>query len=99
MSVDIYKIIKRPIITEKTTKLKQQQNTYVFEVDINATKSMIKQAVEKLFNVEVEDVRTMIMKGKLRRYGRFEGYRPDWKKAYVKIKKGQSIKQIDELSA
>jgi len=99
MSIDIYKIIKRPIITEKTTRLKQQNNMYVFEVDINATKSMIKEAVEKLFNVDVEEVRTMIMKGKLRRYGRFEGYKSDWKKAIVKIKKGQSIKQIDELSA
>jgi large subunit ribosomal protein L23 len=99
MSIDIYKIIKRPIITEKTTKLKQQQNSYVFEVDINATKSQVKEAIEKLFNVDVEDVRTIIIKGKLRRYGRYEGYKPDWKKAIVKIKQGQNIKQIDELSA
>jgi large subunit ribosomal protein L23 len=97
MSVtDIYKIIKRPIITEKTTNLKKQ-NKYVFEVDINATKSQIKQAVEKLFNVNVVDVRTMIMKGKLRRYGRYEGYKPDWKKAIVTLKSGQIIKQIEEL--
>ncbi len=93
---DIYKIIKRPIITEKTTNLKKQ-NKYVFEVDINATKSQIKQAVEKLFNVDVVDVRTMIMKGKLRRYGRYEGYKPDWKKALVTLKSGQIIKQIEEL--
>jgi large subunit ribosomal protein L23 len=99
MSIDIYKIIKRPIITEKTTKLKQQQNSYIFEVDINATKSQVKEAIEKLFNVDVEDVRTIIIKGKLRRYGRYEGYNPDWKKAIVKIKQGQNIKQIDELSA
>jgi len=97
MSVtDIYKIIKRPIITEKTTNLKKQ-NKYVFEVDINATKSQIKQAVEKLFNVDVVEVRTMIMKGKLRRYGRYEGYKPDWKKAIVTLKSGQIIKQIEEL--
>jgi len=93
---DIYKIIKRPIITEKTTNLKKQ-NKYVFEVDINATKSQIKQAVEKLFNVDVVEVRTMIMKGKLRRYGRYEGYKPDWKKAIVTLKSGQIIKQIEEL--
>ncbi len=99
MSIDIYKIIKRPIITEKTTKLKQQQNSYIFEVDINATKSQVKEAIEKLFNVDVEDVRTIIIKGKLRRYGRYEGYKPDWKKAIVKIKQRQNIKQIDELSA
>jgi large subunit ribosomal protein L23 len=97
MSVtDIYKIIKRPIITEKTTNLKKQ-NKYVFEVNINATKSQIKQAVEKLFNVDVVDVRTMIMKGKLRRYGRYEGYKPDWKKAIVTLKSGQIIKQVEEL--
>lgn len=96
MSVDIYSVIKRPIITEKTTRLKQY-GIYVFEVDINATKPMIKQAVEKLFNVDVVDVKTMVMKGKLRRYGRYEGYQPDWKKAMVKLKKGQTIKQIDEL--
>jgi len=66
-------------------------------VDINATKSQIKQAVEKLFNVDVVDVRTMIMKGKLRRYGRYEGYKPDWKKALVTLKSGQIIKQIEEL--
>jgi large subunit ribosomal protein L23 len=93
---EIYKIIKRPIITEKTTNLKKQ-NRYVFEVDINATKPQIKQAVEKLFNVDIVEVRTMIMKGKLRRYGRYEGYRPDWKKAIVKLKPGQTIKQIEEL--
>lgn len=96
MSIDIYKIIKRPIITEKTTKLKQN-GIYVFEVDINSTKNMIKEAIEKLFNVDVLSVKTTIIKGKLRRYGRYEGYRPDWKKAYVKIKQGQQIKQVDEL--
>lgn len=96
MSLDIYSVIKRPIVTEKTTRLKQH-GIYVFEVDINATKPLIKEAVEKLFNVDVIDVKTMIMKGKLRRYGRYEGYRSDWKKALVKLKKGQTIKQIDEL--
>lgn len=96
MSIDIYKIIKRPIITERTTKLKQN-GVYVFEVDINSTKNMIKEAVEKIFNVDVLSVRTTIIKGKLRRYGRYEGYRPDWKKAFVKIKQGQQIKQVDEL--
>ncbi len=96
MSVDIYKIIKRPIITEKTTRLKEE-NKYVFEVDIKATKNDIKQAVEKLFNVDVEDVHTCIIKGKLRRYGRYEGYKSDWKKAIVKLKPGQTIKLLEEL--
>lgn len=94
--MNIYQVIKRPIITEKTTKLKQQ-GIYVFEVKKDATKGMIKEAVEKLYNVDVESVRTCIMKGKLRRYGRYEGYTSDWKKAYVKLKPGQTIKQIDEL--
>ncbi len=96
MSIDIYNVIKAPIITEKTTKLKQQ-NMYVFKVDINATKGMIKQAVEKLFNVDVVSVRTMIVKGKLRRFGQYKSYTPNWKKAIVKIKPGQVIKQIEEL--
>lgn len=94
--IQLYKVIKRPIITEKTTNLKKH-NKYVFEVDINANKSQIKQAVEKLFNVDVEEVRTIIIKGKLRRYGKYEGYRPDWKKAIVRLKSGQTIKQIEEL--
>ncbi|MEN3013294.1 MAG: 50S ribosomal protein L23 [Endomicrobiia bacterium] len=96
MSINIYQILKRPIITEKTTKLRQN-GIYVFEVDINASKSAIKEAVEKIFNVDVLKVRTIKMKGKLRRFGRYEGYKPDWKKAIVKIKPGQSIKMVDEL--
>lgn len=96
MSVDIYQIIKRPIITEKSTKLKEE-NKYVFEVDIKSTKKEIKTAIEKMFNVDVESVHTCIMKGKLRRYGRYEGYRPDWKKAVVKLAKGQTIKLFEEL--
>lgn len=96
MSIDIYKVLKRPIITEKTTKLKQQ-NVYVFEVHKDASKSLIKEAVEKIFNVDVLKVRTITMRGKVRRFRGFEGYTGDWKKAIVKIKPGQSIKLIDEL--
>lgn len=96
MSLDIYKVLKRPIITEKTTKLKQQ-GVYVFEVHKDASKPLIKEAVEKIFNVDVLKVRTIMMRGKLRRYRGIEGYSSDWKKAIVKIKPGQSIKLIDEL--
>lgn len=96
MSVDIYKVLKRPIITEKTTKLKQQ-NVYVFEVQKDASKSLIKEAVEKIFNVDVVKVRTIMMRGKLRRFRGFEGYTKDWKKAIVKIKPGQTIKLIEEM--
>ncbi|MCX7941392.1 MAG: 50S ribosomal protein L23 [Endomicrobia bacterium] len=94
--MDIYTVIKRPIITEKTTKLREQ-SIYVFEVDRNAAKPLIKEAVEKIFNVDVVSVKTINVKGKLRRYGRYEGYRSDWKKAIVRLKSGQKIKQIDEL--
>ncbi|MCS7151980.1 MAG: 50S ribosomal protein L23 [Endomicrobia bacterium] len=94
--MDIYTVIKRPIITEKTTKLREQ-SIYVFEVDRNAAKPLIKEAVEKIFNVDVVSVKTINIKGKLRRYGRYEGYRSDWKKAIVRLKSGQKIKQIDEL--
>lgn len=96
MSIDIYKVIKRPILTEKTVRLKEE-NKYVFEVSLSATKNDIKRAIEKLFNVDVVDVHTCIMKGKLRRYGRYEGYRPDWKKAIVKLAKGQTIKLLEEM--
>ncbi len=96
LELDVYQIIKRPIITEKTTKLKEE-NKYVFEVHPKANKQMIKNAVEKLFNVKVLDVKTMNMKGKLRRLGRFEGYKPNWKKAIVKLAKGQTIKLLEEL--
>ncbi len=96
MSIDVYKIIKRPIITEKTTKLRED-NKYVFEVSLDSNKNDIKFAIEKMFNVDVESIRTNIVKGKLRRYGRYEGYRPDWKKAIVKLSKGQTIKLLEEL--
>lgn len=96
MSIDIYKVIKKPILTEKTVRLKEE-NKYVFEVSLSATKNDIKLAIEKLFNVDVIDVHTCIMKGKLRRYGRYEGYRPDWKKAIVKLAKGQTIKLLEEM--
>lgn len=86
-----YDIIKRPIITEKTTMLKEKYNQVVFEVDINANKKQIKEAVEKLFNVKVKKVRTMIVRGKKRRLGFFEGKRPNWKKAIVTLAPGSKI--------
>jgi large subunit ribosomal protein L23 len=95
--VSIYhKIIKAPIITEKNTMLRAQ-NKYVFEVDNRANKDEIKEAVQKLFDVKVEAVNTVVVKGKLKRMGRFSGLRPDRKKAIVKIAEGQSIERFGEV--
>ncbi|MGA3051396.1 MAG: 50S ribosomal protein L23 [Chitinispirillaceae bacterium] len=90
-------IIRYPSITEKNTMLRTAQNKYVFEVATKATKPQIKKAVEKLFKVKVESVNTLVVKGKKKRTGRFAGYRSDWKKAIVKIEKGQTIAKFGEV--
>lgn len=77
-------IIKRPIITERSTEM-MEENKYVFEVDVRANKTEIKQAIEKIFGVKVEKVNTQNYKGKPKRFGRFAGYRPRRKKAIVKL--------------
>ena len=92
-----HNLIRYPSITEKNTTLRESQNKYVFEVTKNASKPEIKEAVEKLFSVNVETVNTMLVKGKKKRMGRNVGYRPDWKKAIVKIKAGQSIARFGEV--
>ena len=88
--MDARDIIKRPIITEKSTDL-MAENKYTFEVDMRATKPQIKAAVEEIFGVKVEKVNTTRVRGKLRRMGRHEGYTSDWKKAVVTLKPGHSI--------
>lgn len=92
MSKTVFQVIRRPIITEKGLGVKETQRTLVFEVAVGATKTEIAQAVERIFNkdpkkreVKVAQVRTANFFGKLRRRGRSEGYRSDWKKAYVKL--------------
>ncbi len=92
-----HNLIRYPSITEKNTILRENQNKYVFEVVKGATKPEIKEAVETLFNVNVETVNTILVKGKKKRMGRNVGYRPDWKKAIVKIKAGQSIARFGEV--
>ncbi len=87
----LYTVIRRPLITEKGMGVKETQNTLVFEVDQKATKTEVKQAVEALFKVKVSAVRTSIVEGKERRRGRYAGYRPDWKKAYVRLKEGEKM--------
>ena len=85
----LYNIIKRPVITEKTTQ--SPEGTYVFEVDLNANKHVIREAVEKLFGVKVESVNTTILAGKRKRFGRTVGKRSNRKKAIVKLADGQAI--------
>jgi len=94
---DPRKIIRMPLISEKSTNLRLDQNKYVFEVDRKANKLQIKEAVEELFGVKVEDVTTMMMHGRPKRLGRFEGRRPDWKKAMVKLKKGETIELFEAV--
>ena len=92
----LYTTIRRPLITEKGMGVKETQNTLVFEVASNATKTEVKQAVESLFKVKLSDVRTATVAGKERRRGKFSGYRPDWKKAYVKLKERQKMPEYVE---
>ena len=91
MIKDPYKIILRPVITEKSTWLKEQNREVCFEVDPRANKIEIKEAVEALFKVKVDRVRVISKKGKKRRVGRSEGKKKDWKKAYLKIKEGEKM--------
>lgn len=86
-----YEIIRRPVITEKGQQIKELQRTLVFEVAVDANKREIKQAVETVFGVKVDRVRTVILPGKFRRRGAHGGYRRDWKKAYVRLKPGEKM--------
>ncbi|MGA2507048.1 MAG: 50S ribosomal protein L23 [Chitinispirillaceae bacterium] len=92
-----HSIIRYPSITEKNTTLRTTQNKFVFEVAPEATKPQIKKAVEKLFSVTVLSVNTIVVKGKQKRQGKSAGYRPNWKKAIVKIQTGQTIAKFGEV--
>jgi large subunit ribosomal protein L23 len=94
--MDIRNIIKRSVVTEKAALLKEMNNKYTFIVDKNANKFQIKQAVEFLFNVKVESVHTSNYLGKRKRVGIYSGYKSDWKKAVIKLGKGQEIQMVDE---
>lgn len=91
MQRHIRDVLIRPLVTEKSTRLMSETNAYTFQVALDATKTEIRQAVERIFNVRVVDVRTMRVRGKQRRLGRFQGRRPDWKKAIVKLAPGHRI--------
>jgi len=89
-------VLKLPVITEKSTHVKENYRTVAFKVLRDANKIEIKDAVEKIFKVKVESVRTATFHGKKRRQGRYTGRRPDWKKAYVTLKPGEKMIEFSE---
>ena len=92
----VYDVIKRPVITEKGLTLKENERTLCVEVDDKASKQQIQEAVEQLFKVKVQRVRTMVVPGKMRRRGKYTGYRSDWKKAYVTLREGEKMIEYGE---
>lgn len=89
-------VIRRALVTEKTTIQREDTGIIVLEVAMGATKVEIKQAVERLLGSKVASVRTSINHGKIKRQGRFSGQRPDWKKAYVRLRDGESVPEFLE---
>jgi large subunit ribosomal protein L23 len=94
--VKLTSVIRRPLVTEKTTILREDGRTLVLQVAADANKVQIRQAVEHLFGSKVAAVRTTSMRGKLKRQGRFAGRRPDWKKAYVRLREGEKLPEFLE---
>jgi len=96
---NIHQIIRRPVVTEKTLNLKDQLNQVVFEVSRDANKLQIRQAVESLLGAKVEEVNTLIIRGKTKRVGRSMGRRSNWKKAVVTLKAGETIAALELLNS
>ena len=95
--MDVYQVLKRPLITEKGTRQKEQSNQMIFEVDRRANRVMVRNAVESIFRVKVLSVKLMNVKGKERRVGRNVGTRPDWKKAIVRLGPGENIEFFEGI--
>lgn len=89
-------IIRRPLVTEKSTLLRETDNVIAFEVDPHANKIEVKKAVEELFKVKVADVRLFNVRGKMKRMGRYVGKRRDWRKAYVRLQEGEKAPEFIE---
>jgi large subunit ribosomal protein L23 len=89
-------VIRRPLITEKTSIMREDGRTIVFHVSRDANKVEIKRAIEQLLGAKVESIRTTIAHGKIKRQGRYFGRRPDWKKAYVKLREGAKMPEFLE---
>lgn len=94
--MNVYEVILGPLITEKSTEMKDDHRTVCFKVAVGATKTEVQKAVEQLFRVKVTSVRTARIRGKVKRYGRFEGNRPDWKKAFVTLREGEKMIEFFE---
>ena len=94
---DARSVVKKLLITEKGTVLREKQNQYHFEVANDSNKIDIKRAIETIFSVKVADVRTMLVRGKEKRMGRFTGRRPNWKKAVVTLQPDQKIELFDQI--
>lgn len=90
-----YDVLQGPLLTEKGTLLKEKENKVLFKVAISANKIEIKKAVEEMFKVKVSDVATVNYRGKKKRMGRYEGKRPNWKKAIVSLKEGETLDFIE----
>jgi large subunit ribosomal protein L23 len=95
--MNVYDVIRRPLITEKGHMKREADNTLCFEVHKDANKIEIRQAVETVFRVKVSEVRTSVFAGKLRRRGKFTGYASEWKKAYVRLAAGQKAPEYTEV--
>ena len=95
--MSVYDIIRKPIVTEKGVTKKENERTLCFEIAPGANKTQVKAAIEQLFKVKVEQVRTATTAGKLRRRGKFTGYRSDVKKAFVRLKPGQKIPEYADI--
>jgi large subunit ribosomal protein L23 len=95
--VSPYQVIQSPVITEKSEGKRALEQTLCFKVHPSATKTDIKNAVQHVFKVKVEEVRTASYPGKLRRRGAFAGYRPNWKKAYVKLREGERMVEYAQV--
>lgn len=90
-------IIRRPLVTEKSTMMREAgDNILAFEVDTKANKIQVKSAIEELFKVKVEEVRLFNIRGKIKRMGRYQGKRRDWRKAYVRLKAGEKAPDFIE---
>ena len=94
---DARSVVRKVLITEKSTDLRESQNQYFFEVARDANKIEIKRAIETIFSVKVDDVRTMQLRGKVKRQGRWVGRRNDWKKAIVTLKPDQKIELFEQI--
>jgi large subunit ribosomal protein L23 len=94
---DLSQVVRKPLVTERFAALRERDNKYIFEVHPDANKHEIRQAIEHYFGVKVTDVRTMNVVGKVKRLGRFQGKRADWKKAIVTLAEGDSIDLFDQV--